>query len=218
MTVALTFLSQHDRSAHNPKQGQLLTPHQRTSLLNCLNADLRPEYCRRIKIMLLADMGWSQTQICEALQCSHETARYWIQVAKVGQAENWHDLSVGRPRKVDDEYLARLKDLVNRSPREYGYSFRRWTAQWLNKQLAKEFGVEVSDRHINRLLKKMGISTKCQNFAADGEANQLNGVVNIVTGEAGFVISNLQSSSTESPKTVWLFNPIESDQSDHSSE
>jgi len=57
---------------------------------------------------------------------------------------------------VNDQYLERLKELVSHSPRDYGYPFQRWTAQWLSKHL-KEFGIEVSDRHINRLL-KVGLS------------------------------------------------------------
>jgi hypothetical protein len=53
-----------------------------------------------------------------------------------------------------------LKELVSRSPREYGYPFQRWTAQWLKKHLAKKLGIEVSDRHINRILKELGLSTR----------------------------------------------------------
>jgi hypothetical protein len=49
------------------KQGQCLTPFQRKLLLKSLQTDLRPEYRRRIEIMLLADTGQSQAQICKAL-------------------------------------------------------------------------------------------------------------------------------------------------------
>jgi putative transposase len=38
-------------------QGQYLTPRERKLLLKSLKADLRPEYRRRIEIMLLADAG-----------------------------------------------------------------------------------------------------------------------------------------------------------------
>ena len=42
----------------------------------------------------------------------------------------------------------------------YGFSFQRWTANWLSKHLAKELGIEISDRHIKRLLKQLGLSTR----------------------------------------------------------
>ncbi|MCC5649489.1 helix-turn-helix domain-containing protein [Nostoc sp. XA013] len=142
------------------KQGIYLTAFQRKLLLKNLETDLRPEYRRRIEIMLLADAGQSQTQICEALGCSQETARHWITIAQTGQAHHWSDRAMGRPKAVNEQYLARLQELASHSPREYGYSFERWTAQWLSKHLAKEMGIKVSACHINRLLKEMGLSTR----------------------------------------------------------
>jgi transposase len=76
--------------------------------------------------------------------------------------QTWQDQPVGRPKIISDQYLSRLKELVDGSPRDFGYPFQRWTAQWLKRHLAQETGVEVSDRHVNRLLKQMGLSTRAQ--------------------------------------------------------
>jgi transposase len=122
--------------------------------------DLRPEHRRRLEIMLRTEMGQSQAEICAALGCSQDTARYWMSVAQTGQIHNVYDNPIGRPKTINQQYLDRLKELVSHSPQDYGYSFRRWTAQWLRKHLAKEFAIEVSERHINRLLKQMGLSTR----------------------------------------------------------
>jgi hypothetical protein len=78
-------------------QSLYLTPFQRKFLLKSLEPDLRPEYRRRVEIMLLADAGESQTQICETLGCSQETARYWIAMAQAGLAHNWGNRPMGRP-------------------------------------------------------------------------------------------------------------------------
>jgi transposase len=137
-----------------------LTPFQRKLLLKNLETNLRAEYRRRIEIMLLADAGKSQAEICKALGCCPETARYWIVIAQTGKAHLWDDRRIGRPKTVNDSYIVRLKELVSHSPREYGYSFGRWTAQWLGKHLAQELGTQVSSCHINRLLKEMGLSTR----------------------------------------------------------
>lgn len=115
--------------------------------------------------MLLADEGHSQTQICQALGCAQETARYWISMAEVGQAHQWCDRTIGRPQKVDDHYLQRLRELASSSPREHGYAFQRWTGEWLAKQLAKELGIKISGGHINRLLKEMGLSIQLRKSA-----------------------------------------------------
>jgi transposase len=73
---------------------------------------------------------------------------------------SWRKSAIGRPKTISDPYLDRLRELVSNSPRTYGYPFERWTAHWLRRHLAKEFDIEVSDRHINRLLTQMGLSTR----------------------------------------------------------
>ncbi|MBE9031053.1 helix-turn-helix domain-containing protein [filamentous cyanobacterium LEGE 11480] len=67
---------------------------------------------------------------------------------------------VGRPKTVDQAYLDRLRELVTHSPKSFGYGFKRWTAYWLRQHLLAEFQVTVSERHINRLLRQMGLSTR----------------------------------------------------------
>lgn len=137
----------------------LLEKHLNPSLLK----DLRPEYRRRLEIVLRTNMGQSQSEICAAVGCSEDTARYWMAMAETGQAYEMLDRPFGRPKRVNVEYLQRLQELVNANPQKYGYSFKYWTAHWLGKHLSKELGIEVSDRHINRLLKQMGLSTRPKN-------------------------------------------------------
>jgi transposase len=145
-----------------------LTEFQRQHLQkNLENQNLSQQHRQRILIMLLADSGKTQTEICQELKCSQATARNWILMAQSGMAHHWKQRSVGRPQIVSEEYLTRLQELVDRSPRDFGYAFSRWTGNWLSQHLAKELGIEVSDRYINQLLKQLGLSTKpklCQNI------------------------------------------------------
>lgn len=179
------------------ERGSILTPFQRKHLTNSLETDLSQEYRQRIEIMLLADQGYTQTQICKTLGCCQDTARYWIAIAKLGQAHQWHEGKIGRPKVIDESYLNRLKELVSRSPREFGYSFGRWTAQWLSKHLFKETGIQTSDRHINRLLKTMGLSTR-QNKSVEPEQNVSN---------SRFVIEDLSTSHTNHLIPMSHINP-----------
>ncbi|WP_445632613.1 Winged helix-turn helix domain-containing protein [Nostoc sp. DSM 114161] len=146
--------------ASNISSGKLLTPFQRQLLSKNLEKDLPELYHQRIQIMLMADEGKSQTVICRTLGCCPATARHWIHIARSGMAHQWQSSPIGRPKAVNEEYLERLQELVTHSPRDYGYGFQRWTANWLSKHLAQEFGVKVSECHIKRLLKQMGLSTK----------------------------------------------------------
>jgi transposase len=191
--------SQHQAfESYNIANSKFLTPFQRQVLLKNLQADLQPEYHRRLEIMLLADMGKTQTQICQILGCSQEMARYWIAVAQAGLAHKWQERPIGRPKTVNEEYIERLRELVNHSPREYGYAFTNWTAQWLSKHLANEFGIEISDRHINRLLKQMGLSTK--------QKRSLNNT-SVATQDTGIKICDLQSNFE--PSFHWSINLLQ---------
>ena len=181
------------------KQGQHLTPFQRKLLLKSLQADLRSEYRRRVEIMLLTDTGQSQTQICEALGCSAEMARYWITMAQTGNAHQWSARPMGRPKTVNEQYLDRLKELVTNSPRECDYAFHRWTAQWLSRHLEKELGIKVSNCHINRLLKQMGLSTRPQ--PTPEELTQQTDCA------SNLEIRDLTSTCTLE-SAMWLINPI----------
>jgi DNA-directed RNA polymerase specialized sigma24 family protein len=84
--LAINFMS---RNSFQDNESKFLTPHQHKDLLKNLQANLQPEYRRRLEIMLLADMGKSQTEICQILGCSQEMARYWITIAKAGLVEQW---------------------------------------------------------------------------------------------------------------------------------
>ena len=121
---------------------------------------LEPIHCRRLEIVIRTHMGQSQAEICSALGCSKDTARYWMTIAKTEGLTHCCQQPIGRPKRVDDRYLQRLRELVTSSPKDYGYSFNRWTAKWLSKHLAEELSIEISDRHVNRLLKQMGLSTR----------------------------------------------------------
>jgi transposase len=152
--------------------GKYLTLFQRKLLQGSLEEDLPESYYQRIKIMLLVDEGKSQAEICQTLGCSHATARHWMHIARSGMAHQWRESPIGRPKVVNEEHIERLKELLAHSPRDYGYSFQRWTANWLRKHLIKEFGVEVSDRHFKRLLKQMGLSTLSQSRKNQDVINQ----------------------------------------------
>ena len=180
--------------------GKFLTPFQRKLLQKSLQEDLPESYRQRIEIMLLADEGKTQAEICQTLGCCPATARHWMHVARAGMAHQWQDCPIGRPKAVNDQYLKRLKELVSHSPRDYGYPFQRWTGQWLSKHLAKELGIEVSDRNVNLLLKKMGLSTRPKSDSAP-EITDLE-----TTKGSRITIGDLQSSSES--ELPWSLNFI----------
>ncbi len=158
--------------------GGVLSVFQRKYLEKSLEKDLPKYYSQRIKIMLLADDGKTQAQICQLLGCSQSTARHWIATAKSGLAHQWNNCTIGRPQVMDEQCLQRLRELVTQSPREvkvpncdFTYSTRYWTGKKLSEHISAELGIKISDRHINRLLKKMGLSTRNQPIPLENNNN-----------------------------------------------
>jgi transposase len=178
------------------KQGQFLSTFQRKYLEKNLQKDLPKHYNQRIKIMLLADDGKTQIQICKELGCSQSTARHWIAIAKSGQAHQWNNYTVGRPQVMDEQCLERLRELVTQSPKEvkvpncdFTYSARYWTGKKLSEHISAELGIKISDRHINRLLKKMGLSTRPKSNSIESN-NQKN------ISQNSIVIRDIQSNTS----------------------
>ncbi len=166
------YQSKPETKQPRDSEGKFLTMFQRKMLQKSLQEDLPESYSQRLEIMLLADEGKTQTEICQILGCCPATARHWTHIARAGMAHQWQDCPIGRPKLVNEEYLERLRELLSNSPRDYGYCFRRWTTNWLQKHLTKEFGVQVSDRHLKRLLKQMGLSTRPKPSNVEDNANQ----------------------------------------------
>ena len=194
------------------QKGKYLTDFQRKLLQkNLQDNNLSKKYRQRIQIMMLADEGKTQSQICEALTCSVVTVRHWTLVANMGQAHNWQSNPLGRPKAVNEEYLKRLKELANQSPQfinipgtEFKYPNKCWTAKKLAQHLAKEFGIELSDRHIRRLLQQMGLSTRKKAIETNSEDCKTQQKNRLVIGDLG-------SSKNLDNHDFWQFNPIQND-------
>ena len=194
-----------DKHPTSKTVGKYLTAFQRELLQKSLREDLSNKQRQRIYIMLLADEGQTQAQICQKLGCCQATARHWIMMARIKQAHHWKSNPIGRPLTVNEEYRQRLKELVMKKPqevnvpnREYKYPFRRWTAQKLSQHLHLELGIKVTPQHLNRLLKEMGLSTRQQPAL---EKNK-------VRSRKGIQINNLDSLSLVDTSEVWNFNTI----------
>lgn len=63
-------------------------------------------------------------------------------------------------RKLGEDFLARLSDLVGKSPADFGRKRPTWTRELLALQMAKETGVRVSSRTLGRALRLIGAKWK----------------------------------------------------------
>lgn len=179
--------------------GNFLTDSQREMLLESLQEDCPESQRQRIQIMLLADEGITQAEICQILGCCPATARHWIHIARQGMVHQWQDCPIGRPKLVSNEYLQRLKELFYSNPRGYGYGSQHWTLNWLQKHLCEEFGFKVSDRHFKRLLKQMGLSTR-RKSSHNGQNSPKS------AAEPKIAIADLKKANTADSSEIILIN------------
>jgi transposase len=141
-------------------QSIYLTPFQRQLLADNLQENLSKAYRQRLKIILLTDEGKTQAEICRELECCAATASRWIQLTKSGLAHKSLEHPIGRPKIITDEYKELLCKLLKNSPRDYDYSFKNWTVNWLSKHMEKEIGVKVSESHLKQVMRDLGLSTR----------------------------------------------------------
>jgi transposase len=142
-------------------QGIYLTSFQRQLLSDNLDReDLTAGHRQRLEIMLLTDAGKTQAEICRRLGCAESTASRWMQLTKAGLAHQYLDYPVGRPKVVTEDYVRLLRELLDRSPKDYGYPFKTWTVSWLGKHIAKEKGINISQSHLKRVMRELGLSTR----------------------------------------------------------
>ncbi len=196
-------------------EGKYLTPFQRKLLQKSLQPYLSDKLRQRIRIMLMADEGQTQVQICQELGCGQATARHWIAMARNNQAHHWNSNPVGRPTLVDKKYLRRLKQLVVQNPQEvnvpnqdYQYPFKRWTGQKLSQHLEEELGIKVSPQHLNRLLKKMGLSTRPKPILET--ARNYSKKTFCDCDKKSIQISDLDTIAMLETSEIWNFNPFTS--------
>jgi transposase len=137
-----------------------LTSFQRQMLEENLQEDLPKSSRQRLEIVLLTDQGKTQAEICRTLGCCTATASRWIHFTKAGLAHKYLECPVGRPKTITDEYIDLLRELLQHSPRDYGYCFDNWTVNWLGKHIAKQIDIKVSESHLKRVMSELGLSTR----------------------------------------------------------
>jgi transposase len=167
-----------------------LTSFQRQMLEENLQQDLSKSFRQRLEIIMLTDLGKTQAEICRTVGCCTSTASRWIQFTKAGLAHKYLECPVGRPKVVTDEYVELLNELLQHSPKDYGYSFKTWTVNWLSKHIAKAIGIKVSESHLKRVMSDLGLSTRSK---ANSEKQMQT--------SAGIVIADLRGNGDESART-----------------
>lgn len=112
---------------------------------------------RRARILLLRHEDVSAAEIVHMIGCARATVYRTVY--------RYEDLGVGsvrdqrcqrEPSKVTPEVEQQLLEYLDYVPQDYGWERSNWTLELLALQLAHDTGVEVSDSHVLRVLRRCG--------------------------------------------------------------
>jgi transposase len=120
---------------------------------------------RRCQILLASARGERAPLIARQLGCDDQTVRNVIHGFNAAGLAVLHEGS-SRPHRLrtafSEEGAERLKDLLHRSPRDFGQDRSTWTLE-LAAQVSFEQGIisqEVSDESVRRALKRLKTNWK----------------------------------------------------------
>ena len=114
-------------------------------------------YDHRLHGVLLVAQGMSCRQAATVLGDAPRTVEYWIRsFQKDGLAGLQEGVRSGRPRRLTDEQLKVVGQVLRRPPEEAGLRANLWDGRVLATYLGQEFGVALGVRQCQRLFRTLG--------------------------------------------------------------
>ena len=131
---------------------------------------------RRLLALALVFGGASRTAAAQAAGMDRQTLRDWVHRYNAeGVAGLCDRPRSGRPPRLSEAELAELAGLVEAGPDPAVHGVVRWRCVDLQGEIKARFGVEISERHVARLLKQLEftrLSVRPRHPKADEAAQQ----------------------------------------------
>lgn len=143
---------------------RLEIPHPDTEALQSLDHLYRTTRDVRLRtraliVLLAIEKQMAAAEIASIVRTDEQTVRRWLKrYVTQGIAGLTDAARPGGPRKVTDEYLARLLQTAQLPPSSAGLSQRTWTAHSLATYLAEQTGITVDPETVRLHLKAAGIT------------------------------------------------------------
>lgn len=114
---------------------------------------------RRLRAWELAQKGWKQKDIAEALGVTEGAVSQWLKKAKSEGVEALRHRKGGGPKpRLSREQIEQLPPLLNQGAEAYGFRGDVWTRTRVATMIKQHFGVQFSLSHVGRLLQQIGWS------------------------------------------------------------
>jgi len=112
--------------------------------------------------------GESPEIVIKTLGFSRACIYNWLARYRAG---GWHGLKTGnrsgRPRKLTGEHMAWIyRTVVDKDPLQLKFAFALWTRAMIGILIKRQFGIELSEASVGRLLRQLGLSCQKPLFRA----------------------------------------------------
>jgi transposase len=132
-------------------------PTVKTALRRMLKKTNDKRLSVRIRIVLMRFFGHgAASSIAQVVGCSDTTVRRvtgrFVEHGIAGLLDRRED---NGDQKLSEVYLGRLKEIVDGSPRDFGYLRPTWTRELLVEVMVRETGIRIHPATMSRALKKI---------------------------------------------------------------
>jgi len=112
-----------------------------------------PRLRRRVQMVLLAREGYPTAEIARITRQSRVTVRRWLQRFTAEGCDGLREAPrSGRPPVITTAIEAFLRQVVVRSPREFGFARPGWTTALLARLIRRQFRRAVTDECVRQHL------------------------------------------------------------------
>lgn len=132
-----------------------LTESELEIIAKSVKTDKRPEVRQRAMGLRLLHEGQSPQAVAEIMAVSQPTVYDWHHRWQANGLEGLANRpKSGRPRKVDEQYVERLAEVIEQDSQELGYTFTIWTVSRLRLHLEAVTGKLLGPTQFRALLKE----------------------------------------------------------------
>ena len=117
---------------------------------------------RRLRAWELHLQGWSQVRIAEALGVTQSAVSRWLNRAEQGGGPTalYARPPKGATPRLSTQQLEQLPALLKQGAQAYGFRGEVWTRERVAAVIERMFGVRYHDRHVGRILHRIGWSVQ----------------------------------------------------------
>lgn len=143
-------------------------------------------FVHRLHSLLLVSTGRSCYEVAKAFGDDPRTVERWVREFQQHGIDGLKDRPHrGRPCALTDADMSQLSIAVEAAPRELGYASDLWSHQLLRQEVLRRCGLELSVRHCQRLLTRLGMSVRVVADSAASEPSRVDPPTDGVKPDSG---------------------------------